>query len=205
MSNRVLSVHQEHELLLKLEQAGLSEIDAQDIIESKGNALARELIGVIRGNKVDGDWFSFTTSGVTLNELREQNPNLFSQEPNPWWKNEPFANSMGLFRKLSLRTSAQPDLFGMDWDEQQKLLASDEEVSTVRDLVQGTIIRYHRYHTYDKWPLWNYWVSTSDISSSGARIHVRFDSDGLCIYADRAENLGLSVVRNLSSLRACAS
>ena len=195
MSNRVLSVHQEHELLLKLEQAGLSEIDAQDIIESKGNTLARELIGVIRRNRVEGDWFSFTTSGVTLNELREQNPDLFSQEPDPLWKNEPFANSMGLFRKLSLRTLAQPDLFGMDWDEQQKLLASDEEVSTVRDLIQGTIIRYH---TYGKRPFWNYWVNTSDISSGGARIHVRFDSDSFCIYAG-AGNLGLSVVRNLSS------
>ena len=41
---RELSVHQEHEVLLKLEQAGLDKSLAQEIINSPGNALAKSMI-----------------------------------------------------------------------------------------------------------------------------------------------------------------
>jgi len=44
---RELSVHQEHEVLLKLEQAGLDKSLAQSIINSPGNALAKSMIGSI--------------------------------------------------------------------------------------------------------------------------------------------------------------
>jgi len=45
--NRELSVHQEHELLLKLEAAGLTEAAAQKIIESRGNKLAKDMLGLV--------------------------------------------------------------------------------------------------------------------------------------------------------------
>ncbi len=45
--NRELSVHQVHELLLKLEAAGLTEAVAQKIIESRGNKLAKDMLGLV--------------------------------------------------------------------------------------------------------------------------------------------------------------
>jgi len=45
--SRTLSVHQEHELLIKLEAAGLNKDIAQAIINSKGNELAKKMIEVV--------------------------------------------------------------------------------------------------------------------------------------------------------------
>ena len=45
---RTLSIHQEHEVLLKLEKAGLNSWDAQRIIQSKGNVIAEEMLHVLR-------------------------------------------------------------------------------------------------------------------------------------------------------------
>ena len=44
-----ISVHQEHELLVKLEAAGLTGELAQKVIESRGNALAKEIVGLVGG------------------------------------------------------------------------------------------------------------------------------------------------------------
>lgn len=46
--SRTLSVHQEHELLMKLEDAGLSKEEAQLIIDSKDNELARKIVDLVR-------------------------------------------------------------------------------------------------------------------------------------------------------------
>ncbi len=43
-----LSIHQEHELLMRLERAGLTAKDAQRVIESKGNVVAQEILYVLR-------------------------------------------------------------------------------------------------------------------------------------------------------------
>ncbi len=48
MTDRELSVHQEHELLQKLEKAGLGPADAQAIIDSRGNVLAMKLLLALR-------------------------------------------------------------------------------------------------------------------------------------------------------------
>lgn len=48
VSRRTLSVHKEHELLLKLESAGLDDADAQTVIESKNNELAQKIVVLIR-------------------------------------------------------------------------------------------------------------------------------------------------------------
>lgn len=46
--NLALSVHQEHELLLRLKSAGLSPNLAQMLIESKGNRLAQEMVTLLK-------------------------------------------------------------------------------------------------------------------------------------------------------------
>jgi len=176
VKNRVLSVHQEHELLVKLEQAGLSETDAQAVIQSKGNALAKELIEVIRGVKVEGDFFLFPTSALTLNELWERNQDLLYQGSNRWWKDRPFANQKGKVGKLLLRTSAAPGSFNKTWGEQQGRLSEGEYVPTVRDLVEG-MIYYHRVN--GKRIFSDYWVRSQDVSSFGRRVNVGFYSDGV--------------------------
>lgn len=48
VSPRTLSVHKEHELLGKLEAAGLGDAEAQLVIDSKSNELARKLVTFIR-------------------------------------------------------------------------------------------------------------------------------------------------------------
>ncbi len=64
MSNhRELSVHSEHELLVKLEAAGLGQKEAQAVIESKGNALAQRVVEFIRSG---GRGHSSDQSGAKL-------------------------------------------------------------------------------------------------------------------------------------------
>lgn len=46
--SRTLSVHQEHEFLARLEDAGLDKDDAQRVIESRRNALARTWLAQLR-------------------------------------------------------------------------------------------------------------------------------------------------------------
>ena len=195
MKNRVLSVHQEHELLMKLEQAGLSEADAQAVIQSRGNSLAKEILGVIRGKVVDGDWFSFSTTTATLKELRVRNPDVFWGE-NTWWFNQPFANKKGKTGKLQIRTSAVYGSFSKNWNEQQELLADGEFVPTVRDLVEG-MIAYYR--ATGKRIFSDFWVRTQDVSSDGHRAVVAFYSDGLSVYdvwgGSRYSGLGVAVAR----------
>ena len=48
VSQRKLSVHKEHELLGRLEAAGLADPEAQMVIESKGNELAQRVVAFIR-------------------------------------------------------------------------------------------------------------------------------------------------------------
>jgi len=53
MVSRTLSVHKEHELLLKLETAGLSDELAQRVIDSKGNDLATKVVRLIQNGGFD--------------------------------------------------------------------------------------------------------------------------------------------------------
>lgn len=55
-----ISVHQQHELLVKLEAAGLTGELAQKVIESRGNALAKDVVGLIRGPQPDCPSYSIT-------------------------------------------------------------------------------------------------------------------------------------------------
>ena len=198
MSNRVLSVHQEHELLLKLEQAGLSETDAQAVIESKGNALAKDLVGMVH-KVVRGDWFSFTTTASSLKELRNSNLELFYLPSDDWWVDESFANQRrGKAEELHLVTSAVPGSFNQTWNEQRKLISGREFVPTARDLVEGMLA--YRQKT-GKWLFSDLDVRTADVASHYRIYHVGVSvrSDRIIITNyfndDRTSELGLVVAR----------
>ena len=58
MKNRALSVHKEHELLLKLEEAGLGDAEAQAIVQSSGNQLAKKVVAYIRRGGYESQGFA---------------------------------------------------------------------------------------------------------------------------------------------------
>lgn len=65
-----ISVHQQHELLAKLEAAGLTGPLAQKVIESRGNALAETIVGLIRGPQPDYPSYAVTVNyGQAVEQL----------------------------------------------------------------------------------------------------------------------------------------
>lgn len=80
---RTLSVHKEHELLLKLEAAGLIDDLAQKVIDSKGNELAKKLVGLISGNYSVSETKS--TSVIPINRFSPFNPEEFIGKKGKGW------------------------------------------------------------------------------------------------------------------------
>jgi len=68
MVSRTLSVHKEHEVLLKLETAGLNDELAQRIIDSRGNDLATKVVRLIQNGG-----FEPTTSQKRAREIMGRN------------------------------------------------------------------------------------------------------------------------------------
>lgn len=68
MVSRTLSVHKEHEVLLKLEAAGLTDELAQRVIDSKGNDLAAKVVRLIQHGG-----FEATTSQKRAREIMGRN------------------------------------------------------------------------------------------------------------------------------------
>ncbi len=68
MVSRTLSVHKEHEVLLKLETAGLSDELAQRVIDSKGNDLAAKVVRLI-----ENGGYEATTSQKQAREIMGKN------------------------------------------------------------------------------------------------------------------------------------
>jgi hypothetical protein len=60
---RELSIHQAHELLLKLEEGGLDTDLAQKVIQSKNSRLAKEIIALIRDHKIPNSLEARTIMG----------------------------------------------------------------------------------------------------------------------------------------------
>lgn len=150
------------------------------------------------GAKVEEDFFSFQTTELTLNDLIRQNPELFYQRDDPWWKNEDFASKKGVVSRLQLRTSSVPGSFYQTWVGQQKLLGQDEFVPFVRDVVEGMIAYYQ---ATGKRLFSDYYVRCQDISSLGVRVDVGlFFSLGLSVCGNwgdgRYGGIGLSSARN---------
>lgn len=68
MVSRTLSVHKEHEVLLKLETAGLTDELAQRVIDSKGNDLAMKVVRLIQNGG-----FEATTSQKRARKIMGRN------------------------------------------------------------------------------------------------------------------------------------
>lgn len=68
MVSRTLSVHKEHEVLLKLETAGLTDELAQRVVDSKGNDLAAKVVRLIQNGG-----FEATTSQKRAREIMGRN------------------------------------------------------------------------------------------------------------------------------------
>jgi hypothetical protein len=66
--SRTLSVHKEHEMLLKLEAAGLTDDLAQKVINSKGNDLAVKVVGFLQNGE-----FRLATSQNCAREIMARN------------------------------------------------------------------------------------------------------------------------------------
>lgn len=129
--SRTLSVHQEHELLLKLESAGLDAELAQKVIDARGNKLATKLVNVLRNgqpqqkgyeparNILGDDFISpeevADARGVsyTAEQLKQLADTLPSTEMLQWCKDNGYAVVAGSPTEMSLLDvrSAKSSLF----------------------------------------------------------------------------------------------
>lgn len=94
----------------------------------------------LRGEEVTGsDWFTFTTSGLSFNELWEANSDLFFSGKDRWWKGEDFAKAKCVPRALVLRVTALPNSFCRPFEEQRELLGKAQYIPDPTDVVDGMI------------------------------------------------------------------
>jgi len=247
MVSRTLSVHKEHELLLKLETAGITDELAQRVIDSKGNDLATKVVRLIqnggfepstsqkRAREIMGRNFfdveeAIKHFGVTptpeqlamlaevpfseavleeskkshvlvavlpLSILKIRNQiasKLFYDQS--WYNNESFAKEREVKWQLVRKTPVDNST-SKNWQEQQALIAKDDEVPTAQVMVY-TIIGH--YLATGERLFEHIYVRTSSVDSGGARVRVGyFDSHGLHVGNDwdgsRHDNFGVSSAR----------
>lgn len=115
--SRTLSVHQEHELLLKLESAGLDAELAQKVIDARDNKLATKLVSVLRNGQpqqksyeparnILGDDFigpeEVAEASYTAEQLKQLADTLPSAEVLRWCKDNGYAVVAGSPTEMSL-------------------------------------------------------------------------------------------------------
>ena len=127
---------------------------------------------------------------------------LFYGHEDAWYNNEQFAKDKGKAGWYLIRKDIVPNSFSETWQEQQALLAKNEEVPTARVMVY-TIIGH--YLAKGERLFKDVYVRCSDISSGGHRVDVGyFGVGGLCVYdsrdGSRSGSIGLSVSRRFQSL-----
>lgn len=250
---RTLSVHNEHEFLLKLEKAGLVNELAQKVIDSKGNELAAKVVRLIRnggfepttsqkraheimGKNVFGveeviEHFGVNPTPAQLKALSEipfseavleecKNTHvlvavfplsileirgkvenkLFYRPEDAWYNKQAFAKDKGEVRWQLVRKTPVANSTSKSWNEQQDLLAKNEEAPTAQVMVY-TIIG-HFLATGERL-FENIYVRCSDVDSSGSRVDVGiFYADGLHVYSNsgglRYDDVGLSPARKFN-------
>lgn len=250
MVSHTLSVHQEHEVLLKLETAGLTDELAQRVIDSKGNDLAAKVVRMIqnggfeattsqkRAREVMGrNYFGIEEAirhfgvnpskqqlavlsevpfaeamleeckdthilvavlSLSILEIRGKVPDnqcLFYDQD--WYNKESFAKDRGEAEWYLIRKTPVPNSTSKNWNEQQALLAKNEEAPTARVMVY-TIIG-HFLATGERL-FEKVYVQCSDVGSLGYRVDVGyFVSAGLRVGSgwdgDRYDNVGVSSAR----------
>lgn len=250
--SRTLSVHKEHEVLLKLEAAGFTDELAQRVIDSKGNELAAKVVRLIsnvgfeattnqkRAREIMGrnmfgveeaikhfgvtpGWseiaalseISFTEATLeqckethvlvavfplSILEIKGQrlfcNHDWYSKNRD-WYNKQAFAKEKGETEWKLVKKTPVANSTSKTWEEQQALLAMNEEVPTAR-LMAYTIIG-HFLATGERL-FEKFYVRCVDADSIGIRVFVGyFNSGGLHFYnyldGIRTEGLGLSSAR----------
>jgi len=250
-NERTLSVHKEHEVLLKLETAGLNDELAQRVIDSKGNELAAKVVKFIQNSG-----FEPTTSQKRAREIMGRN-NFFDIEEaiqhfgvnptrqqiaalseipfseavlqkakdtyvlvavfplsvleirgkvdsklfynQPWYVKKSFAKEHGEASWQLIRKTPVDNSTSKDWQEQQALIAKDDEVPSARVMVY-TIIGH--YLATGERLFEHIYVRTSSVGSGGGRVGVGdFGLEGLSVYyywdGNRGGSLGVSSARKL--------
>lgn len=252
VSQRTLSVHKEHELLTKLEDAGLDDPLAQRIIQSKNNALGRRVVDFIRRGGHDastdqklarsimcenflgveevarhfGVTFTqkqmralkdipFTEAELqecrdthllvagypmTLLDVRAVKPELFYTSEEGWYAEETFASKEKvevrwyLIRKDIVRKSTSKT-----WQEQQAMLADNEETPRACELGYAVILFYL---ATGKRLFGNVYARCTDVDAGGCRVLVGlFGANGLSVGGNtdggRWNDVGVSASRKL--------
>lgn len=230
VSQRKLSVHKEHEVLLKLEIAGLNDDLAQKVIDSKGNDLAVKVVRLIqnggfesstsqkRAREIMGknffgieeaiQHFGVNPSGqqlavlseipfteATLEECKNTHilvavfpmsildirgkveRKLFYSHEDAWYNKEAFAKDRSVVGWHLVRKTPVPNSISKTWDEQQALLATNEETPTAQSMTYMIIGHYlaTRERLFE-----NIYIRCSVVASDGRRLDVGyFDSLGL--------------------------
>ena len=250
MVSRTLSVHKEHEVLLKLETAGLTDELAQRVIDSKGNDLAMKVVRLIsnggyevttnhkRAQEIMGrNYFGieeairhfgvnpsrqqlaalsevpFTEATLeecknthilvavfplSILEIRGKVPGsqrLFYNQD--WYNRESFAKNRGKTEWHLVRKTPVDNSTSKTWNEQQALLAKNDEAPTARVMVY-TIIGH--YLATGERLFEQIYVRCSDVDSRGARVYVGgFVSHGLYVnyywYDHRYDFIGVASAR----------
>lgn len=114
-----------------------------------------------------------------------------------WYNKQAFANNKRETSWQLISKTPVVNSTNKDWEEQQALVTSDEEIPTTQMMVY-TIIG-HYLNTGERL-FQNFYVRTSDLDSDGIRVSVGyFDGEGLCVSSCwdsyRSSDLGLSVAR----------
>ncbi|MEE8131775.1 MAG: hypothetical protein V3T98_01900 [Candidatus Paceibacterota bacterium] len=257
VSQRNLSVHKEHEILRKLEAAGLGDIEAQSVIQSKGNKLAEKVVEFIRRGGYEATVSQKTTRAImgenflgiekaiqhlganpterelglltevpftegvleeckdthilvaafpmSILEIRDKvEKKLFYSYEDAWYNKQSFAKDKGEASWHLIRKNIVPNSTSKTWNEQQALLAENEETPQARIMVYAII---GHYLATGERLFKNIYARCSDLDSGGYRVDVgRFDSAGFtftCWWDDRRyDSIGLSSVwksENLNS------
>ncbi|MFH1694685.1 MAG: hypothetical protein ABH880_02955 [Patescibacteria group bacterium] len=247
--SRTLSVHQEHELLTKLEAAGLLSEDAQRIIQSRSNTLAKRVVDFIRrggytastderlARLIMGTNFlgieeasrhfgvSFTQKQtrelaeipfteaeleavkethvlvacypMSILEIREAAPKLFYQSQYVWYDSDDFADEKAKLGWLLVRKDIVPGSTDKTWDEQQAMLAENEETPRAVELIYSLIL--YALATGERL-MPNVYARTTTVHSGGYHVYVGgFGAFGLRVGStwddDRWDGLGVSSAR----------
>jgi len=145
------------------------------------------------------NWFVFKTTTASLNELVDQNWNLFFSKPQ--WDRKVFGDEKGVAGTLALWTLLSPGSLGKTWEEQQEFLSDKEGefVPSARDLVEGIIAYYRKNH---KRPFSGYSLRSSSVTTRGYRVWVGIDSGGIQLGSswedERGSLLGVAVGRHVA-------
>ena len=135
---------------------------------------------------------------LSLLGVRAKHANLFYTKTGGWYANQAFATDIQVSSSWHLlRMEPVPESFGKTWDEQTKLLLSDEEIPSSALVTFATMLHFGatKQRLFERC-----YVRTSDIDSDGHRLFVgAFDAGGFyvrhCLDTGRRDILGWSSVR----------